>query len=298
MAANCAAEGIPDNISSNLPMEVITGGGAATLDPETARSTTIGIIFSAQNTGFRLSVDYWELEVEDQIGIFTAKQILRGCYGSETFPTDLRCALFERQPPGPTIEAYKVNTVRSTYVNLDLQRAAGWDFEANYATSFGNAWNLTIDGAATYVTVKETEDSGGVITSRRGRAGNPEWVGFLTFRLDKGPWTASWRVNYVDSTDNNREDLTKTGSWIGLEGERETYWYSHTLDSRIYHNASVGYWFGENRDWQVLVNVTNLTDQKPPRASSEDITIQGYGAFYSQYDWKGRRWGLNLKKVF
>jgi iron complex outermembrane receptor protein len=299
IAANCASEGIPDDIGSLLSMEVITGGGAAVLDPETATSSTIGMVFAAQDIDFRMSVDYWELEVEDQIGIFSAAGILRGCYDSDTYPTDTLCSLFERYPAGDTIEAYKIDKVVSTYINLDIQRTAGWDFEVNYATSFSNAWNLTIDGSATYVTVKETEDADGVKTSRLGRAGNPEWVGFLTFRLDKGPWSASWRINYVDSTDNNREGLSKTGSWTLTDGTKETYYYSRKLDSRIYHNASVGYWFGENRDWQALLTVTNLTDQKPPRASTgAGISIQGYGAFYSQYDWKGRRWGLNIKKVF
>ncbi len=299
IAANCAAEGIPDDINSLIGMNVITGGGAAVLDPETAVSNTIGMVYTARKANFRMSVDYWELEVEDQIGIFSFTSILNGCYDSDTYPTDALCKLITREAGNQGVESFRVNTVKSTYINLDVQRTAGWDIEANWAKSLGNAWNLTINGSATYVTEKETESVEGVVTSRLGRAGNPEWVGYLTFRLDKGPWTGSWRMNYVDSTNDNREDLSKTGEWTGLSGERETYYYARKLDSRLYHNASVGYWFGKNRDWQATLNVANLTDQKPPRASDgAGISIQGYGAFYSQYDWKGRRWGLNIKKVF
>jgi hypothetical protein len=109
----------------------------------------------------------------------------------------------------------------------------------------------------------------------------------------------SWRTTYIDSTDNWREGEARSNTWIGLSGEEETYYYKLTLDSRIYHNASVGYWFGKNRDWQANLSISNITDQLPPRASEvSGIRIQGYGAFHSQYDWKGRRYGLNIKKAF
>ena len=76
VADNCAAEGIADNISSTIPMDVTTGGGAAVLDAETSTSTTVGLVFTAPKIDFRMSVDYWELEVKDQIGTFSAQGIL------------------------------------------------------------------------------------------------------------------------------------------------------------------------------------------------------------------------------
>jgi len=297
IADNCDAEGIPDDIDSLLPMDVITGGGAAVLDAETATSNTVGLIFTAPSAKFRMSVDYWELEVEDQIDTFSRNAILNGCYGSDTFPTDALCSLITREGPNEGTESFRVLTVQSSYINLDVQRTAGWDFEADWATTLANSWDLGINGSATYVTVKESEDVDGVVTSRRGRAGNPNWVGNLTTRLDKDSWSATWRMNYVQGTDNNRENVAISGTRTGLDGETETYYYSHTLDSRLYHNASVGYRFGDG--WQANLSVTNLTDVKPPRASRHGgIRIQGYGAFHSQYDWKGRRWGLNIKKAF
>jgi outer membrane receptor protein involved in Fe transport len=59
----------------------------------------------------------------------------------------------------------------------------------------------------------------------------------------------------------------------------------------------VNYTWGEG--WQANLSITNITDELPPRASQRaGINIQGYGAFHSQYDWKGRRYGLNIKKTF
>lgn len=297
IADNCAADGIPDDINSLIPMDVTTGGGAAVLDPETSVSNTIGVIFTADKIDFRMSVDYWDLEVEDQIGTFSANGILFGCYESDTFPDDQLCSLFERETGNNQIEQHRVITVQSSYINLDLQRVAGVDIEATYGTTIFNDINLTIHTSHTITTTKETESVDGEITSRKGRAGNPEWVGNMTFTLSKGPWSGAWRMNYIDGTDNNREGVPTSGSWIGLSGEEETFYYSRTLDSRFYHNASVTYAWGEG--WAANLGITNITDELPPRATrGYGLNVEGYGAFHSQYDWKGRRYGLNIKKTF
>jgi iron complex outermembrane receptor protein len=297
IADNCAAEGIPDDINSLIPMDVTTGGGAAVLDPETSDSRTFGIVFTAPEIDFRMSVDYWDLEVEDQIGTFSASGILNGCYTSDTFPDEQLCSLFERESGQNQIEKWRVITVQSSYINLDLQRVAGVDIEATYGTTIFNDINLTINTSHTITTTKETESVEGEINSRKGRAGNPEWVANLTFRLSKGPWSGAWRTNYFDGTDNNREGIATSGSWIGLSGEEETFYYSRTLDSRLYHNASATYSFGDG--WQANLSITNITDELPPRATrGAGVNVEGYGAFHSQYDWKGRRYGLNIKKTF
>jgi iron complex outermembrane receptor protein len=297
IADNCAAEGLPDNLRSTIGPDVTTGGGAAVLDPETSESNTIGVVFTAREADFRMSIDYWDLEVKDQIGTFAARDIVYGCYGSDTFPNDQLCSLFTRDQSGNPIENLRVDSVQSSYINLDLQRTAGWDIQADYRMELPRDMALTIRTAHTITTTKETESAIGEITSRKGWAGNPEWVGNLTFRLDKGPWAASWRTTYFDSTDNWRPGVARSNSWIGLSGEEETFYYKLTLDSRFYHNASVNYTWGEG--WQANLSITNITDELPPRASQRaGINIQGYGAFHSQYDWKGRRYGLNIKKTF
>ena len=295
--ANCEADGIPDDISSTIPMDVTTGGGAAVLDPETSVSETFGIVFTARDIDLQVSVDWWQLEVNDQIGTFAASGILFGCYLSETFPDDLRCDLFERDSSGNNIEAYRVTSVQSSYVNLDTQRTAGVDIAATYATDIFNDIHLTIDTSHAITTEKESENADGDVTSRKGRAGNPKWVGNLTFRLSKGPWSGAWRINYIDDTDNNREGVPTEGSWVGFSGEDETFYYSRTLDDRFYHNASVTFEWGEG--WAANLAITNITDELPPRATrGYGINVQGYGAFHSQYDWKGRRYGFNIKKTF
>jgi len=300
VAGNCAAEGIPDNIASLIGIDVVTGGGAAHLDAETSVSESLGFVWTATNIDLRFSVDYWSVEVDDQIGFYEASDILEGCYESENFPDDQRCALIEREAPNVPVEGHRVKTIQASYINLDTQRTSGWDIEASYGTELANGMGLSISTSHMLTETKETESQQGAKTSRLGRAGNPEWVGNLTTRLYKGPWAATWRMNYVDGTDQNRgrqTPLAASGTWIGFSGEEETYYYSRKLDSRIYHNMSFNYEFGSG--WQANLSVTNVTNELPPRATEGGgLRIEGYGAFHSQYDWKGRRYGLNVKKEF
>ena len=53
----------------------------------------------------------------------------------------------------------------------------------------------------------------------------------------------------------------------------------------------------------MLLGVSNLFDEEPPKlttlgaTSGENVTV-GNSAFYSQYDWVGRNFFLNLTKKF
>jgi iron complex outermembrane receptor protein len=299
VADNCAALGMPDDTRSLIAADVVTGGGASVLDAETSTSDSIGIIWTSQAIDLRMSVDYFELEVIDQIGIGSASAIVNGCMSSETFPDDFRCDLFVREEPNVPVEKFRIKTVASSYVNLDKQRTAGWDIEASYATELGNGMGLSFVTSHTIVTTRETEDEDGVITSFNGRAGSPKWVGNFTTRLSRDDWAATWRINFVDSTDQNSGRVTplaESGTWTGASGEPVTYYYDRKLDSRAYHHLSFNYRFGDG--WSALVGVTNVTDEKPPRGSTNGLNIEGSGAFYSQYDWQGRRYSLNIKKEF
>jgi len=299
VADNCASMGMPDDTRSLISADVITGGGASVLDAETSTSDSIGIIWTFQAIDLRLSVDYFALEVEDQIAIGSGALLVAACMSSENFPDDPLCDLIVREEPGVPVEQFRVKTVQSSYINLDKQRAEGWDIEASYATELGNGMDLSFVTSHTIMTTKEYENAEGVVTSFNGRAGNPKWVGNLTTRLARNDWAATWRINFVDGTDQNSgrtTPLAESGTWTGASGEQETFYYSRKLESVAYHNLSFNYQFGDG--WSTNLSVTNVTDQKPPRGSTNGLSVEGYGAFYSQYDWKGRRYGLNIKKEF
>jgi iron complex outermembrane receptor protein len=71
-------------------------------------------------------------------------------------------------------------------------------------------------------------------------------------------------------------------------------------DDVIYHSASVT---REFEDWglTVLLGAANILDEEPPRVTTlglGELETVGNSAFYSQYDWVGRRFFLNVTKTF
>ena len=68
----------------------------------------------------------------------------------------------------------------------------------------------------------------------------------------------------------------------------------------IYHALSVTRDF-KDAGFKATLGVANLTDKQPPQVTTlnlGELDTQGNSAFYSQYDWLGRRFFLNLKKTF
>ena len=298
VADNCAADGVPPTYYASINAQIITGGGAAVLDPETSVSKSLGVVWTPDNIDFRLSVDYFWLEVKDRVEIFDAADIISGCYESDTFPNDFRCDLFTRTP-ATDLEPWRINTVQASYINLDTMRRGGWDIEASYRTTLSDDIGLSISTSHTLMTIREEEDTNGVIDSKVNVAGAPKWVGNLTVRLNKGPWSGTWRVNGVGSTDNYNEERDRTFTRVDMNGDMQTYERDFTLDARFYHTLTVGYEIGNG--FSAVLGVVNLLDKKPPTGTGGEatgITRQGSGAFYSQYDWQGRRYNLNLKKTF
>jgi len=76
---------------------------------------------------------------------------------------------------------------------------------------------------------------------------------------------------------------------IDLIGESRTY---HSLSaSREFDNGVIA-----------RIGVANALDEEPPRLTDRgtgtEVEVLGNSAFYSQYDWLGRRYFVNLSMNF
>jgi iron complex outermembrane receptor protein len=71
-------------------------------------------------------------------------------------------------------------------------------------------------------------------------------------------------------------------------------------ESTVYHSLSASYSF--DNGVVARLGVANLLDELPPRMTSlgtgNEVDVLGQVAFYSQYDWLGRRFFLNLTMDF
>jgi iron complex outermembrane receptor protein len=294
LADNCAADGVADDFTGGtVSATVITGGGLGVLSAETSESETLGIIWQPSFADLSISIDYFDIEIKEEVAQFGAGNIVSGCYASETGPAfggiEPLCQLFDR-----TGLQGGIDNIRDSYINIASQTNRGIDYAVRYTSELGGWGNLRVDVEAN----KQLEDTLAVFTSDPDDlnkiVGDPEWVGQYSVSLRRGAFEMTYGGRYVGKASNERffsDDLT---TLFGTPVRQVL-----SVDEVVYHSLSGSYNF-EDLGLRVLVGVANLTDEEPPQVSSlgDNISNIGNSVFYSQYDWLGRRAFMNLTWAF
>ncbi len=147
-AANCAAAGVPLGTPLAAAQSAVLAGGNPNLEPETADTSTIGIVFTPSFLeGFQMTVDYWDIEVEGLISRPTSDSIVQGCFNGAVGLTDPQCALFT-----PVVNAAGLNFQNFTnqLTNLTKVTTDGYDLGLLYEfEAFDLLFNTELQ--ATYV---------------------------------------------------------------------------------------------------------------------------------------------------
>jgi len=296
-ADNCAADTSAADYPNGLPPDytggaitatAISQGGLGRLDAETSTSNTYGIVWQPAFADLNFSVDYFDIEVRNQIDQLGAQVIVRECYESEFYPTDQLCDLFDRSMLNGGID-----NVEDSYINVATQKSRGYDVALRYTVEIGGG-TLELDTQHTFQEERNTALFGDDIRDQLGRFGYPEHVGRLWTSYDRGDWSYFWGARFVGSVDNTADEDGGTATYRG-----ETVNRVLKADSIIYHDFSVTYYM-DSWGLRTIVGVANAFDENPPQVSTilGALDTAGRSAFYTQYDWLGRRYFLNLTVNF
>ncbi len=265
-------------------------GGNPNLDPEEADTYTFGFVVTPSFLpGFNLSVDYYNIKVDNLVGSIGALNILDACY---TANNATACSLIVRDGPTGALWLNDGNVV-DTNVNIGGVQTSGVDFNANYsvpledwgAPSYGS---LQFSFVGTWLESLETDTGLGFANSVYDCAGfyanqcgvpNPEWR-----HRARVTWVSPW-------------DLDVSATWryygeaeiavLGADGSlnNSPARLDKVLEDQNYLDLA--------GTWQVLDNVTlragvnNILDSDPPLSPSVGTT--GNNNTYPQlYDALGR----------
>lgn len=290
LADNCAADGIPGNYAgAGSSATIFESGNIGNLEAETSKAMNVGAVWSPSFADFRLSVDYFKIEIEDQITQLGAANILFGCYNSDNFGTEPLCDLFTRNP-----SLFLVNSVTNNFINIANQTNEGVDIQAQYTRDFSFA-TLTMN---TSHTIQMQDEVQLLPTSApfdgNGEFGDPRWVGEVSATLERGPWSLFWGVDFIGKTSNIDSYGGNTGTYFGTPVT-----FKLKTEDTIYHNLSLSRELPY--DITVRAGVSNVFDEAPPAVTTLNLgeyNTVGTSAFTSQYDWLGRRFFVNVNKKF
>ncbi len=269
-------------------------GGNANLKPETAKSTTFGVVASPL-TNLSFTVDYFDIKVADTISNVPQPTTLRNCLntGDPTF-----CSQVQRDQLG-TIWLLPQGFVKGVNVNIGAIRTSGIDLGVTYTQKLSGYGSVVFNMVGTYLQKAETEPvKGGGKFDCVGLYGqlcgtpNPEWR-----HKARATWTTPWNVDLsMTWRFFGKVDADTTSSNPLLAGTTRDV--ERTLGHRDYFDLA-GSW-AVSKQLTLSGGVNNLLDKDPPLAGSAQAGAPfGNGnTFPVVYDALGRRVFLNATYKF
>lgn len=241
----------------------ISGLGNSSLQPERAKTTTFGIVYSPSFLpGLSGSLDWYDIKISNLITGVSANQTANYCYvqGIQSY-----CDAIKRDPVSG-----QINSLSHGNVNAGGLETAGLDLSLNYrfpATRYGQ-FGLRSD--STFVSKLRTQatndaewvnqvgeyDAGGVLAYYRIKSN-------LTLDWTLGKWSASWTARYFSPLRDQcySHDVSAPIECTNPTGQANWGTGYNQMGAMVYNDLSVAYktpWKG-----QIMVGANNVFDKQP-----------------------------------
>ncbi len=305
VAARCAAEGVPAGFeqpgdgSSRQTLEPFIWKSNDQLQPETATTKTLGLVFSPHwLPGFDISVDWWNIRIENAFTRPEAQFIVDKCYLGTAGEQAVYCALFSRDPAYPG-DNYIITQMDMPLLNLASYDVEGYDVTLNYRLPETRFGQFRISWDSTYTSnwsVKATEDS-----EEEQRQGlyfdrDPYWRIKSNLFLDwsLGDWAATWGMRYKSGIDEacpfdgqDAQDYCSDPGRVTADGPSPR----NRMGATLYNDIQLRW----NAPWNATVAIgsNNVFDRAPPLSLTT-----AYNLFDPQYDLPGRFVYLQYRQRF
>lgn len=280
--SNCNALGRPAGYVQAAPQIRVAAGGNPNLTPEEGTSTTIGFVVNNPSflPGFALSVDWYQIELENAIVGGSLATFLLQCYQDPNFlvlradPTSNCFGLDQRT------SSFNLATLDNRLQNDDgttTVEGVDWVLRYNYDGIFGGGVSLFWSNSHTLAYDDGSFDYAGTMIA--GNYNTPEWRSNFEVEYYTTNWSASWITHFHSGVDDLNVLLgalpstNPLGNYTGVDD-----YFTH--DARFRYNwDNTGFVFGIN----------NVLDEEAPYAfNSGNNTDPG------SYDIIGRYFFVSL----
>ncbi|MEP7246331.1 MAG: TonB-dependent receptor [Gammaproteobacteria bacterium] len=280
--------------------------GNSNLDPETADTTTLGVVFTPEDAlpGFQFAADYFRIQINDAIQQASVQGVLSGCAYGAGDPAV--CALLTTAVPGDYTD---ITDLRALASNGSGYMFKGVDFTGSYSMTLRGEDSLAFRLLATRMIDQQFQAlPGGPFVNVVGQTGTGN-----SFLADNQP-TAKWSSVLSATFTHGPISVTGQGRYVGkgimdYQNGRPASAGGRTLSENSVPSYEVfaltGTWtkqdIGPLSSLQIYGVIDNLFDKDPPVAA-------GGGAFGPSnnnggtnavfYDTAGRTYRLGLRTTF
>ncbi len=167
-------------------------GGNPLVAPEKADTYAAGIVLQPTFAqGLSVSVDWYSINVKDAIGLLGPQNIVNQCFQGAT----QICAQIKRDPITNVITG-----MDDVYLNINSQKVAGTDVEADYQLTFGGGRSLGFRLIGSYLDELSLSNLGARTQQQAGTTGNlplPRVQLNLGVNFAQGPFSAFLNERYI-----------------------------------------------------------------------------------------------------
>lgn len=290
-AANCAADGVPTTEIvngqtipwTNVPASGIRGlnGSNPNLFEEKGTSITVGAVLQPRFLpGFSLTIDYYDITVDNVIATLGGQAIIDLCYDSTTGLDNQYCAAVFRRADGTflgqsnravggaTVQ-YTVGPDDNSFLagpfNFARLEASGIDFDAAYRTRIGADTTLNLRGILSWIKDRNNFTNVTDPTFRdrtKSELGAPEWQASFDAKLDFGVVDFGYNLRWI-----GKQVVDLYENLYSIDGRPAQDADAYPFDQRwtpdiFYHNVRLG--IEPRQGFRFYAGVDNLFDRAPP----------------------------------
>ena len=255
-AANCLADGISAGFSDPLTARFVgETSGNPDLSEEEATTFSVGFILAPEFLpGFTLTVDYWDIEIDDAIDAPSDQDIVNSCYDSVQFPDNQFCALVRRNEDPASPQFKGLEFIRQQQLNIGKLEATGVDFAANYRFDIGAA-DVRLDLSGTKMNKLDRffdPSDPTAVNPELGELQRPEWAGNFGAQVSIGAVTAAYSMQYLGEQGLRSVEIETANTLYGPAGiVEEVYIHDIALSWDV------------TDQYQIFGGVNNLGDEMP-----------------------------------
>ncbi len=299
--AECIASGVPANQVGSTALDSPAGqynflqGGNTALVPETSDTSSYGIVFQPRWVpGLAITVDYFDIHIDDTITTFGAPNTWTACYANND---PAACARINRNPNG---QLWVGNGfVQDLNINIGSLQTSGYDVNIGYTgLEIGRMGSLAFNLTGTYLVDLITQPAPGVDLHPRDDI-TRDWydcTGYYASVCSQGgigPINPQWRHRFRTSWQTPWDvDLSLTwrhyGGVTGLTGANNampTRQLDRELSAEDYFDLAANWAITEKAS--VALGINNVLDDNPSISGSVGTNGNG-NTFPQSYDALGR----------
>jgi outer membrane receptor protein involved in Fe transport len=294
-AAQCANTGVTaaqyGNIADNPAGQFnqLTGGNPL-LDPEEADTFTVGVLFTPSMVpGLTISLDYFDIAVEQLVGTIPPTQALSECVANAD---PAFCSLITRGSGG-TLWANPSGFVTATNINTGSLETSGFDLLGSYSFDLdflrAGLGSVDLEYTGTYLTDLTTVSFPG--------AAPFDCVGFYGSSCETPNPEYRHRARAIYNAPNDAFDVALTWRYFGSV---ELFGGGAAVHSEF----DAINWFDLSGNWyvrdgvKIRAGVNNIFDTEPPLSAAVGAGAGNGNTFPQVYDALGRYVFMGVKLDF